>query len=914
MSQTICKNEKTLLFREKSDIILIVQVSVLGNYYFLQKGEFIHMNIKNKKGNRTTRFLIGSFSLLLLVSAGGFLGLGYYMNRDSEKAIHQVGDLYMTGMNEQITAHFQTLINLKLEQADTVVKVVPPEGEDTDEIYEELIYRVSVRNFDYLALCASDGSLEMLLGQQIELADPEPFYESIRNHEQKVAVGKDELGNEVVIFGINAEYPLENGERSIAILAALPIEYISTMLGTEGKDSLMYSYIIRKDGSFIASDLNGEYADYFTSLYDRYGKEDYAKIDSYVQELTVAMEKRENYSTIMNLGGSNQQVYCTSLPYSEWNLVTILPFGSLNQTVEELGEKTTITTMSVFTVILAALLLIFYVYFKMSRQQLKALEEARLEALQANKAKSEFLSNMSHDIRTPMNAIVGMTAIATAHIDDKEQVHNCLKKIALSGKHLLGLINDVLDMSKIESGKMTLTVERVSLREVVEGIVSIVQTQVKAKGQNFYVHIDRILAEDVYCDGVRLNQVLLNLLSNAVKYTQEGGKIELSLYQEEVVSEGRADGAPEGNAENGKLENDDEFVRTHIIVKDNGIGMTAEFLTHIFDSYSRADSKRVQKTEGAGLGMAIAKYIVDAMHGTISVESKPQEGTTIHLVLDMEKAAVQEIDMILPAWKMLVVDDDEMLCHTAVEALESIGLEAEWTLSGSKAIEMVRSHHQKRDDYQIILLDWKLPDIDGLGVARQIRKIVDMDMPLILISAYDWSDFEIEARDAGISGFISKPLFKSTLFHELRKYMGVEDEPTKVDTDMELTGRHVLVAEDNELNWEILEELLADIGLVLDWAENGEICLQKFQASEEGYYEAILMDVRMPIMNGYESTRAIRALERPDAQTIPIIAMTADAFSEDIQRCLESGMNAHTAKPVNLDEVISLLKKYILNE
>lgn len=868
------------------------------------------MNIGHKKRYRTTQFLIGSFSLLLLISAGAFWGLGYFINRDSEKAIHQVGDLYMTGMNEQVTAHFRTLIDLKLEQARTVVKVVPPEENRTNELYEELIYRVSVRNFDYLALYTEDGDLEMLLGTQIELADPEPFYKSLKNHEQKVAVGKDELGNEVVMFGINANYPLESGEKSIAMVAALPLEYISTMLGTEGNDSLMFSYIIRKDGSFIAGDLNETYSDYFSSLYDRYGEADRSKIDNYVQELTDAMERHEDYSTILTLDGSSQQVYCTSLPYSEWNLVTILPFGGLNETIEDLGQKTAITTMSVFSVILVLLLFIFYIYFKMSRQQLRDLEEARCEALEANKAKSEFLSNMSHDIRTPMNAIVGMTAIATAHINDKEQVQNCLKKIALSGKHLLGLINDVLDMSKIESGKMTLTVERVSLREVVEGIVSIVQTQVKAKGQNFYVHIDRILSEDVYCDGVRLNQVLLNLLSNAVKYTQEGGNIELSLYQEEIVPEGNS----EDNSEHSSVKEDGEFVRTHIIVKDNGIGMTAEFLTHIFDSYSRADSKRVQKTEGAGLGMAIAKYIVDAMKGSISVQSKPQEGTQIHLVLDMEKATVEEIDMLLPAWKMLVVDDDETLCRSAVEALEAIGLQAEWTLCGKKAIEMVNSHHQKRDDYQIILLDWKLPDMDGLRVARQIRKIVDTDMPVILISAYDWSDFETEARDAGISGFISKPLFKSTLFHELRKYMGVGDDLEEMDADMDLAGRHVLVAEDNELNWEILEELLADVGIELDWAENGKICVEKFQKSQEGYYEAILMDVRMPIMNGYESTRAIRALSRPDAQTIPIIAMTADAFSEDIQRCLESGMNAHTAKPINLDEVISLLKKFILNQ
>lgn len=614
-----------------------------------------------------------------------------------------------------------------------------------------------------------------------------------------------------------------------------------------------------------------------------------------MQELSDAMMKGEEYSAIYEFGGNRQQIFCVTLPYSEWNLVTVLPFGTMNEVIEEMNRSRTMATMLIGAIIALVLLLIFYSYYKMTKQQIKELNEARVEALQATKAKSEFLSNMSHDIRTPMNAIVGMTAIATAHIDDKKQVQNCLRKIALSGKHLLGLINDVLDMSKIESGKMTLTAELISLQEVVEGIVSIAQTQIKAKGQNFNVHIDKIIAEDVYCDSVRLNQVLLNLLSNAVKYTQEGGTIQLSMYQEN---------APEDKESN--------YVRTHVLVKDNGIGMTAEFLEHIFDSYSRADSKRVQKTQGTGLGMTITKYIVDAMGGTLTVESEPEKGTEFHLILDLEKATEQEMNMFLPPWKMLVVDDDETLCRTAVDSLESIGIQADWTLSGEKAIEMVIRHHEMRDDYQIILLDWKLPGMDGITVAKRLRKIIDEEMPLILISAYDWSEFEVEARDAGINGFISKPLFKSTLYHELKKYMGVDDAMNKIDKDVDLAGRHVLVAEDNDLNWEILKELLTDIGMELEWAENGKICLEKFQASKPGQYDVILMDIRMPIMNGYETTQAIRGLERSDAQAIPIIAMTADAFSEDIQQCLECGMNAHTAKPINLDEVLSLLKKHIL--
>lgn len=851
--------------------------------------------MKNGNQRRTTRFLIGSFALLVIISAGAFLYLASYMKHISNTAITKIGNMYMTGLNEQISSHFHTLINLKLEQAETAVKVVDNNsGNTTEQTYEELIYRVQVRNFNYLALCSDTGELEMLYGEQIQLADPEPFFASLQRKEKKVAVGKDKSGNEVILFGVSASYPMKNGNQSIAMVAALSIDYISTMLNTNEDSSLMYSHIIRKDGSFITSELSDEYPDYFSSLYERYPDEPSEKIDSYVKELSASMQKKEDYSTILDFGGSRQQVYCTPLPYSEWFLLTILPFGSLNETVTSLSKTTTVVTTIVFVVIFIVLLLIFYNYYRMTCHQLDELNRARHEALKATKAKSEFLSNMSHDIRTPMNAIVGMTAIAAAHIDDKDQVQNCLKKITTSSKHLLGLINNVLDISKIESGKMTLTAEHYSLQEIFEGIVSIVQTQIKARRQSFNIYTNNIISEDVYCDSVRLNQVLMNLLSNAVKYTPEGGEIQLSLYQEE---------APEEAGEH--------FVRTHILVKDNGIGMTKEFLEHIFDSYSRADSKRVHKTEGAGLGMAITKYIVDAMGGTLTVESEPNKGTEFHLILDLEKAEATEIDTMLPDWKMLVVDDDEIICTTATEALKSIGIQADWTLSGLNAIKMVKKQHEQHNDYQIILLDWKLPDTDGVAVARQIREIVGNDVPLILISAYDWSDFEPEAKAAGINGFIAKPLFKSTLYYELKKYMHLEDEPELVAQDNDFSDCLILVAEDNELNWEIANELLSSAGMKLEWAENGETCLEKFKNSEEGYYDAILMDVRMPVMNGYEATRAIRALDRSDAQSIPIIAMTADAFSEDIQHCLDSGMNAHTAKPINIDELTALLKKYL---
>ena len=623
--------------------------------------------------------------------------------------------------------------------------------------------------------------------------------------------------------------------------------------------------------------------------------------EDYIAGLEAAMQAGRDYSTMVQFQGVRQHMYASSLPNSVWYLVTLMPYGSLNESVETLGSRSFAASAAVCAVILLSLIALFLRYLSLNRAQLTELEEAkqqaeeaRQEAKIASKSKGEFLSNMSHDIRTPMNAIVGMTAIATAHMDDPQQVQNCLKKITMSSKHLLGLINDVLDMSKIESGKMTLNEEFVSLREVMESIVSIVQPQVKAKHQKFNISIFNILSENVHCDSVRLNQVLLNLLSNAIKFTPENGSIDVTLHEE---------ASPKG----------EDYVRIRIHVKDTGIGMSEEFQRHIFESFAREDNKRIHRTEGTGLGMAITKYIVDAMKGEITVNSRQGEGTEFQVVLDMLRAEERVEDMILPDWTMLVVDDDRQLCESTVESLRSIGIRSEWVLDGESAVKMATRHHRAHQDYHVILLDWKLPDMDGIQTARELRKQLGDDVPILLISAYDWSEIEEEARAAGISGFLMKPLFRSTLYYGLKPYMDVEEvQPLEEEDTHRFSNRRILVAEDNELNWEIAYELLHDLGLELEWAENGEVCTELFRNSEPGYYDAILMDIRMPIMNGYEATDAIRAMDRPDA-TLPIIAMTADAYSDDIQRCLSHGMNAHVAKPIDIGEVARILKRYLMD-
>ena len=844
--------------------------------------------------NKTIRLLTISLIAIAFVCVMVFTFLASFLGRKNTQMISEIGTIYMAGMNERIEMHFKSTIDTQLSQLESIVEEIPEENiSDYALMEEDLKYSAEGRNFQYLALYSGDGDFEMITGEQVMLADPEPFWESMKKGDKKIAVGVDASANDIVLFGIRAELPMADGRKSIALVAGIPDEYIVRVLALEENDSLVYSHVIRRDGSFVIKSIATEKNSYFEQVRAIVDEEAGKSAETYVEELQSAMRERKRYSTVLHMEGSRSHLYCTSLPNSEWYLVTVMPYGAMDETVSHFSA---IQVTSIFIgsgIILFGLLVVFILYLNLSRRQMEELEKAREEAVHATRAKSEFLSNMSHDIRTPMNAIVGMTAIAVANIDDKKQIQNCLKKITLSSKHLLGLINDVLDMSKIESGKLTLHIEQISLREVMDSIVNIVQPQIKEKKQHFSVHIRNVEAEDVYCDSVRLNQVLLNFLSNAIKFTPEGGYIEISLYEEP---------SPIG----------DTYVRVHIKVKDNGIGMSDEFKKTIFEAFTREDSKRVQKTEGTGLGMAITKYILDAMEGTVEVNSKQGEGTEFHVILDLEKVLVQEEEMILPDWHMLVVDDDEQLCESVIHALKDIGINAEWTLDGEAAVELVKERHKQQNDFQIILLDWKLPGMDGIETARSIRTQMGGDIPIILISAYDWNEIEHEAREAGITGFISKPLFKSTLFYGLRQFAETDNEiETQLsEKEIDLTGRKILLAEDNDLNWEIAEALLTERGLELEWAENGQICVDKFKRSPVGFYDAVLMDIRMPVMTGHEAAREIRALDREDAD-IPIIAMTADAFEEDIKRCMESGMNAHVAKPIDIREVERQLDKFI---
>ena len=541
-------------------------------------------------------------------------------------------------------------------------------------------------------------------------------------------------------------------------------------------------------------------------------------------------------------------------------------------------------------VVTAGLLLLLVTDFLFMNSVNRKLRVMAREAESANKAKTDFLSTMSHDIRTPMNAIIGLTTIAEKNLDDREAVKENLRKIGLASNHLLTLINDILDISKVESGKLTLSPLTFSIVETVENLVNLSQPMVKEKNIRFSFRINRMEKEYLYADQLRLNQIYINILSNAIKYTEPGGSVSVDLREEESEKEG--------------------CVRLIYRVSDTGIGMSPEFMEKMFEPFSRQTDSRGNSIQGTGLGLAITRQMVELMNGTIDCQSEVGKGTTFTITLDILIAERQLEEMRFDAVDALIADDDPILLDTAVDTLESLGITAERAGNGLEALEMIRRRHETGKDYDVVILDWKMPDMNGIDATRRIRAEVDAPGPILLTSAYDWSDIEDEAKEAGANGFVSKPLFRSRLYEKINQLFGTEAKPVEPeDNYSDLAGMNILVAEDNDINWEIISAMLGMFGITSERAENGRICVDKMAEAKEGKYELIFMDVQMPEMNGLDATRQIRKLENKWAASIPIIAMTADAFSENIAECLGAGMDGHIAKPVDMKLVIKEIRR-----
>lgn len=526
--------------------------------------------------------------------------------------------------------------------------------------------------------------------------------------------------------------------------------------------------------------------------------------------------------------------------------------------------------------------------------QKKMLVDALATAEHANKAKTVFLNNMSHDIRTPMNAIIGYTALAASHLDNADIIRDYLKKISISSSHLLSLINDVLDMSRIESGRVKIEEKDVHLPDVLHDLRTIIQSNISSKQQDLFIDVQDIVHEDIITDKLRLNQVLLNIVSNAIKFTPVGGIVSIRISEKPCQLKG--------------------YATFEFRIKDNGIGMSEEFQKHIFESFSREQSSTVSGIQGTGLGMAITKNIVDMMGGTIGVKSEEGVGTEFIVTIDCklpDRAVKYETIPELQGARALVTDDDTNTCMSVSKMLKQIGMRADWTVSGKEAIVRAKEAYDEGDAFHAYIIDWLMPDMNGIETVRRIRKVIGETTPIIILTAYDWSDIEVEAREAGVTAFVSKPLFMSELREVLTRPVRtdvIEDDEKEI---IDFKGKKILLVEDNELNQEIAVEILKEAGFDVDVAEDGLIAVEIMKQAESGRYHLILMDIQMPKMDGFAATSKIRNLSDSKNANTPIIAMTANAFDEDKQAAFEAGMNGFIAKPINIEELMSALAEIL---
>lgn len=670
-----------------------------------------------------------------------------------------------------------------------------------------------------------------------------------------------------------------------------PLAEVAQRFSLSFYDDTGFSYVVDREGDILIRSLHKNSNRTFQNLFDivdLQGNESGA-----VETFRAALGNGKK--GVARFQYQEQEYVFCYVPLESvpgWDVISIVPNQVIMEQAGEIIEQSQILLLLVAAGVLV--LTAFFLFYRYStRRIVAAKEEARRAAESASVAKSRFLSNMSHDIRTPMNAIIGMNKLAADQADQPDKVRQYLKNIDLSGRMLVGLINDILDMSRIESGKMVLSETDTSLEELLTGIVKMVQPMVTEKKQQFEVRLLQVQHETLCFDALRLNQVLINLLSNAVKFTPAGGAITVEVAEQPAVKEGCA--------------------RLVFRVADTGIGMKADFREHLFDTFSREQDSRVDKIEGSGLGMAITKMIVDLMGGEITVQSQPDRGSTFTVELDMRLPGRQlPAEDPLPPMRVLLADDDAATRQSAAAFLRELGAAADIADSGQAAVEMAVAAHGRKADYDLIILDWKMAGLSGIEAVRGIRERIPAEVPVVIFSAYDWAQIEAEAVAAGANGFIQKPIFRSTLYHCLRQYVLRQEPSAPVGGDTaDLSGRRILLAEDNAFNQEIAREILQEVGVQVETVDDGRACVERFAQMPAGYFDLILMDIHMPVMDGHEAARQIRRMRRADAATIPIFAMTADAFAEDIEAAKAAGMNCHIAKPLDIPVMLREMQRYL---
>ena len=664
---------------------------------------------------------------------------------------------------------------------------------------------------------------------------------------------------------------------SAILMRVIPVEVLaSKWVFPSEKYSDAQISIIDREGNYIIkgkSFKNSNFFEFYKS-YNQTGKEELESLES--EHHKTGMFKMQNSKA--------ESCLIAHVPVNtsfDWTLLTYIPMTDIT--------KNNIDWPLVIVVSFCLLILLIFDILVIMRFNRK-LAAAAAEADSANKAKTDFLSTMSHDIRTPMNAIIGLTTIAEKNVKDSQYVSDNLKKIKLASNHLLTLINDILDISKVERGNISLSPVTFSIVDSAENLVNISQPTVRQKNIDFRFRSKNIKHEYLYADQLRINQIFINILSNALKYTPAGKQVYVDLSELPSQKKG--------------------CIKLEYKVADTGIGMSQDFMKVMYQPFIRQTDSRINTIQGTGLGLAITKKMVDIMGGQIVCQSQEGLGTTFTVTLDIEVSSKAENEQKLPPLEVLVIDDDEVLLETASDTLTALGTNPDLAESGETALTKLIAKKEASKSYDVIILDWKMPGVDGVELTKKIREIAGNDISILLVSAYDWTQIEEDAKDAGIDGFISKPLFRSSLFKKISEVLGLEDKAaSQEENNSDLKDMKVLVAEDMDVNWEVISTLLDMYGIKCQRAENGKVAVEMLRNIQPAQYDLVFMDIQMPVMNGLEATREIRKLENPYAAGIPIIAMTADAFSENVAECLEAGMNGHIAKPIDINNVLKELRK-----